>query len=156
LLKASRNYEVALSSSFCPGAFAGFLLLYALLAPIQCLAESTDVANARDILKRGTLEAGIAAGLWQAVDVVHDPPSTNRSAIFVMPKIGIIISDEFNLGLLSGNLEMEVEPQFARFFKPFGAEAVAGVGFLKYNLLSYGQWVGGFNDQVQKVQHDAA
>jgi len=96
---------------------------------------------ARDILKSGTVELGIGAGIWQAVDIGNHPPSTDRRAVFVLPKIGMIVTDEFRAGLLSGNIELGMEPLFARFTKPFAAEAAGGTGVLTYNLLSFGRWV---------------
>jgi lipid A 3-O-deacylase len=97
--------------------------------------------DARDFLKSGTVELGIAAGIWQAVDIGNHPPSTDRRAVFVLPKIGMIVTDEFRAGLLSGNIELGVEPLFARFTKPFAAEAAGGTGVLTYNFLSFGRWV---------------
>jgi len=87
------------------------------------------------------MELGIAAGYWQAVDIGNHPPSTNRSAVFALPKIGIIVTDEIQAAFLSGNIELAVEPFFARFTKPFAAEAAGGMGLLKYNFLSFGRWV---------------
>ena len=97
--------------------------------------------DARDILKSGTIELGIRAGIWQAVDIGNHPPSTDLRAVFVLPKIGMIVTDEFRAGPLSGNIELGMEPLFARFTTPFAAEAAGGTGVLTYNLLSFGRWV---------------
>jgi lipid A 3-O-deacylase len=97
--------------------------------------------SAREILKPGTVELGIAGGFWQAVDFVNNPPSTNRSSVFVLPTIGMIVTDELGAGLLSGNLELAVEPLYAKFTEPFSANAAGGSFVVKYNLLSYGRWV---------------
>lgn len=119
-----------------------FLLVFGiLLAPTRSWADSDPPPDdARDVLKLKTIELGLAAGYWQAVDIGNHPPSTDRSAVFVLPKIGIIVTDAFQAGLLSGNIELAVEPQFARFTKPFAAEAAGATGIIKYNFLSFGRW----------------
>lgn len=118
------------------------MLVCTILNPLSLWAESTSPPDyAREILKSGTVELGLAGGFWQAVDFVNNPPSTDRSAVFVLPKIGMIVTDELRAGFLSGNLELAVEPLFARFTKPFPAEAAGGAWVIKYNLLSFGRWV---------------
>jgi opacity protein-like surface antigen len=109
-----------------------------------CLAESDAPSpNARKILKRGTIELGGIVGFWQALrfplqDSSADP---NRSAIFIMPRVGMVVTDELQAGRLTGNLEVLIEPIFARFTKPFAAEAAGGTLVLKYNFLSFGRWM---------------
>lgn len=113
-----------------------------LLNPLFSWGELTSPpGDAREILKSGTVELGIAGGFWQAVEFVNHPPSTDRSAVFVLPKFGMIVTDELRAGFLSGNLELAVEPLFARVTKPFPAEAAGGAWVIKYNLLSFGRWV---------------
>jgi lipid A 3-O-deacylase len=58
-----------------------------------------------------------------------------------MPRIGMVVSDEVQAGALTGNLEVLVEPFFARFTQPFSAEAAGGAVVFKYNLLSFGRWM---------------
>lgn len=112
------------------------------LTPFSSWAGSTTLpGDARDLLKSGTVELGLAAGFGQAVEFVNHPPSTDRSAVFVLPKIGMVVTEELRAGLLSGNIELAVEPLFARYTKPFPAEAAGGAWVLKYNLLSFGHWV---------------
>jgi len=112
------------------------------LNPLASWGGSTSPpSDAREILKSGTVELGIAGGFWQGVEFLNHAPSTDRSAVFVLPKIGMIVTDELRAGLLSGNLELAVEPLFARFTKPFPAEAAGGAWVIKYNLLSFGRWV---------------
>ena len=109
-----------------------------------CWAESeTRSPDARDILKRGTIEVGGVVGFWQALrfplqDSSADP---NRSAVFIKPRIGVVMTDEIPAGLLTGNLEVLVEPFFTRFTQPFSAEAAGGTLAFKYNLLSFGRWM---------------
>lgn len=107
-----------------------------------CRAESgATFPDAREILKRGTIEAGGTVGFWQALDFPFQEPSANRSGVFIMPRIGMVVTDEVQAGALTGNLEVLVEPFFARFTKPFAAEAAGGALVLKYNLLSFGRWM---------------
>jgi lipid A 3-O-deacylase len=82
-----------------------------------CWAESdTRSPDARDILKRGTIEVGGTVGYWQALKFPHQESSVdpNRSAVFIMPRIGMVVTDEMPAGLLS---------------------------VFKYNLLSFGRWM---------------
>lgn len=126
----------------CLTPYVSVLLCGIFLNPLSSWGESTRPPDeAREILKAGTVELGIVGGFWQAVEFVNHPPSTDRSAVFVLPKIGMIVTDELRAGLLSGNIELAVEPLFARFTKPFPAEAAGGAGVLKYNVLSFGRWV---------------
>jgi lipid A 3-O-deacylase len=107
-----------------------------------CLAESDAPSpNAREILKRGTIELGGIVGFWQALDFPFEGSSANRSAVFIKPRIGVVVTDEIPAGLLTGNLEVLVEPFFARFTQPFSAEAAGGTLVFKYNLLSFGRWM---------------
>ena len=53
----------------------------------------------------------------------------------------MVMTDEIRAGLLTGNLEVLVEPIFARFMQPFSAEAAGGTLVFKYNLLSFGRWM---------------
>ncbi|RPH80531.1 MAG: acyloxyacyl hydrolase [Nitrospiraceae bacterium] len=107
-----------------------------------CWAESeTRSPDAREILKYGTIEAGGTIGYWQALRFHSKEHSTNRSAVFIMPRVGMVVTDEVQAGVLTGNLEVLVEPFFARFTHPFAAEAAGGALVLKYNLLSFGRWM---------------
>jgi lipid A 3-O-deacylase len=109
-----------------------------------CSAESeVPSPRARDILKRGTIEAGGIVGFWQALSFPFQDSSAdpNRSAIFIMPRIGMVVTDEIPAGILTGNLEVLVEPIFAQFTQPFSAEAAGGALVFKYNLLSFGRWM---------------
>jgi hypothetical protein len=139
LITARWWLDRAISKRFCRLAL---ILVWAIpLYPQSSWGESTSLPpDAREILKSGTVELGLSGGYWQAVDFVSHPPSVNRSAAFVLPKIGMIVSDEFRAGLLSGNLELAVEPLFAKFTQPFPAEAAGGSLLVTYNLLSFGRW----------------
>lgn len=128
--------------SNCLNRTVSVLVCGILLNPLSSWGEAASPPDdAREILKSGTIELGIAGGFWQAVKFANHVPSLDRSAVFVLPTIGMIVTDELRAGLLSGNLELAVEPLFARFTKPFPAEAAGGSWVLKYNLLSFGRWV---------------
>ncbi len=53
----------------------------------------------------------------------------------------MVVTDEIQAGLLTGNLEVLAEPFFALFTQPFSAEAAGGILVFKYNLLSFGRWM---------------
>lgn len=97
--------------------------------------------DARDVMTRGTLETGAALGFWQGTTVVGNGPSANRSAAFVLPRVGMVLTDPLGKSWWEGNVELLVEPVFARFTKPFAAEAAGGSFVVKYNFLSFGRWM---------------
>ncbi|TLY30728.1 MAG: acyloxyacyl hydrolase [Nitrospirae bacterium] len=105
------------------------------------LAVSASSEDARDVVKRGTMEVGVATGFWQATTVVGSGPSANRSAVFVLPRAGMVMTDALGSGWWEGNVELLVEPLFARFTKPYAAEVAGGSLVVKYNLLSFGRWM---------------
>lgn len=53
----------------------------------------------------------------------------------------MVVTDPIGAGFLTGNVELLVEPLFARFTQPFAAEAAGGSLVMKYNLLSFGRWM---------------
>lgn len=93
------------------------------------------------MMTKGTVELGGVLGYEQGTTVIGNGPSANRSAVFVMPRAGVVLTDPLGTGWWQGNIEFLVEPVFARFTKPFAAEAVGGAFLLKYNFLSFGRWV---------------
>ncbi|MDX1411387.1 MAG: acyloxyacyl hydrolase [Nitrospirales bacterium] len=97
--------------------------------------------DAREVLQKGTKELGLLVGYWQANGLFADPPSTNRSAIFFLPKWGRIFTDELKAKWFSGNAEFFIEPLAAHFFEPFSASAFGATFNLKYNFLSFGRWI---------------
>lgn len=99
-------------------------------------AESS--LDARERMTRGTIEVGIATGYAQGTTVIGAAPSANRSAVFVLPRVGMVLTDPLGKSWWQGNVELLVEPVFARFTKPFAAEGAGGSFVLKYNLLSFG------------------
>jgi lipid A 3-O-deacylase len=110
-----------------------------LQSPISVAAlESPD---ARDVVKRGTMEVGVATGFWQATTLLGNGRSQNRSAAFVLPRLGLVVTDPLGTGWWQGNVEVLVEPLVARFTQPFAAEAAGGSLVVKYNFLSFGRWM---------------
>lgn len=97
--------------------------------------------EALTIVKRGTIEAGVATGFLQATTAIGGGPSANRSAVLVLPRVGMVLTDPLGTGWWQGNVEVLVEPLFARFVKPFAAEAAGGSLVVQYNFLSFGRWM---------------
>jgi hypothetical protein len=87
------------------------------------------------------MEIGLTAGFWQATTVVGDALSADRSAVFVLPRAGMVLTEPLGSGWWQGNVEVLVEPLFARFTRPFAAEAAGGSLVVKYNFLSFGRWM---------------
>ena len=122
-----------------------FLLLSTLVIVVLWIESSGAVAQssfeARDVMTKGTVELGGALGYAQGTTVVGNGPSANRSAVFVMPRLGMVLTDPLGSSWWQGNVEFVVQPVFARFTRPFAAEAAGGSFLLKYNFLSFGRWV---------------
>jgi hypothetical protein len=110
-----------------------------------CMIGSNATAepffDARERMTRGTIEVGIATGYAQATTAVGAGTSANRAAVFVLPRIGIVLTDPLGSEWYQGNVELLLEPVFARFTKPFAAEAAGGSFVLKYNFHSFGRWM---------------
>jgi lipid A 3-O-deacylase len=102
--------------------------------------SQADSPDARAIVQKGTVEVGLAAGYLQGLEVLTSA-SGNRSAVYVLPRIGWVLTSEMGKGVFVGNLELLVEPLYAHYFKPFGATAAGGSLVLKYNFLSFGRWM---------------
>lgn len=80
-------------------------------------------------------------GYWHAVSAPFHTYSANRSAVFIMPRLGMVVTDELKAGVLTGNLEILLEPLFAQFIQPASAQLAGGSLVFKYNLLSFGRWI---------------
>src|SRR5713101_9234564 len=103
-------------------------------------AQAEDSPQARTIVRAGTIEAGLAAGYLQGNETFTSV-SSNRSALYVLPRIGMVLTPEVGKGFFAGNLELLFEPLYAHYFKPFGASAAGGSFVFKYNFLSFGRWM---------------
>lgn len=113
--------------------------LCVLIPALQVRADSQTI-QARDIVKQGTIEIGLNAGVLQGNDV--GPVNTaNRNAVYVLPRIGMVLSREMGKGLLSGNFELQLEPTYARYWNPFPADLAGGTMVFKYNFLAFGRWM---------------
>ncbi|MGQ0555462.1 MAG: acyloxyacyl hydrolase [Nitrospiraceae bacterium] len=123
------------------GFIGAFLAAWAGLTQ-PCWPQSDNVSpDARAILKRGTIEVGGAVGYWEEFLFPTEAHSASRRAVFIMPKLGVVLTDEMGAGLLSGNLEVLVEPFYSRFQNSFSADMVGASLGMKYNLLSFGRWM---------------
>ena len=97
--------------------------------------------DARTRVTKGTLEYGFLMGYWQGNNIFGNEPSANRSALYILPQLGYVLTDEIGSGGLEGNVELLVEPMAAHYFQPFSASAFGGSLVLKYNFLSFGRWM---------------
>lgn len=104
-------------------------------------ASAAADLEARSRVTKGTLEYGLLLGYWQGNNIFQNAPSANRSALYVLPQLGYVLTDEIGSGGLAGNVELLVEPMAAHYFQPFSASAFGGSLVLKYNFLSFGQWM---------------
>ena len=118
------------------------LVLLAMLSVLS-IVPSTALAefSARDIVRKGTVELGVIGGYWKENSLDGTKPSSDQRAIFVLPQIGMVLTDPIDAGWLTGSLELLVEPLGARYSKPFTAYAFGGSIVLKYNFLSFGRWM---------------
>ena len=103
-------------------------------------AQAEDSPQAHTIVRAGTIEAGLVAGYLQGNETFTSV-SSNRSALYVLPRIGMVLTPEVGKGFFAGNLELLFEPLYAHYFKPFGASAAGGSLVFKYNFLSFGRWM---------------
>src|SRR5207245_8488583 len=113
----------------------------ALFLPTNLQAESPSLEpQARGAVQRGALEVGVMAGYLQGNDTLTSV-SSNRSALYALPRVGVVVTPDIGSGLYAGNLELLVEPLYAHYFKPFGANAAGGSLVFKYNFLGFGRWL---------------
>lgn len=138
--KATRESAVQLCR-FCGALLSVLVLTLAMLESSFSVARAQPSFEARDIMTKGSLELGGAAGYAQATTAVGNASSANRSAVFVMPRVGVVLTDPLGTGWWQGNIEFVVQPVFARFTKPFAAKAAGGSFLIQYNFLSFGRWM---------------
>jgi len=119
---------------------AGAFLLVGTAMACASDAQAGDSPQAHTIVRAGTLEAGLVTGYLQGNDT-FTAVSSNRSALYVLPRIGMVLTPEVGSRFFAGNLELLLEPFDAHYFKPFGASAAGGALVLKYNFLSFGRWM---------------
>ncbi|MDH3503202.1 MAG: acyloxyacyl hydrolase [Nitrospirota bacterium] len=103
-------------------------------------AWGTDL-NARNRVTKGTLEFGLLTGFWQGNNIFGNEPSANRSAVYVLPQLGQVLTGEISSGWTAGNVELLIEPLAAHYYEPFSASAFGGSLVVKYNFLNFGRWM---------------
>jgi hypothetical protein len=92
-------------------------------------------------INKGTVELGFQTGYWQANTGIGNADSGTRSAVFFLPQIGYVLTDELEAGYFSGAWEVFLEPVGAHFIKPFSASLFGGTFNVKYDFLSFGRWM---------------
>ena len=97
--------------------------------------------DARNRVTKGTLEFGFLTGYWQGNNAFGNEPSANRSAVYFLPQLGLVLTDEIGSGWTSGNVEVLLEPLAAHYYQPFSASAFGGSLMVKYNFLDFGRWM---------------
>jgi lipid A 3-O-deacylase len=97
--------------------------------------------DARNRVTKGTLEYGFLTGYWQGSNIFGNAPSTNRSAVYFLPQLGQVLTDEIGSGWAAGNVELLIEPFAAHYYEPFSASAFGGSLVVKYNFLDFGRWM---------------
>lgn len=122
-----------------------FLIVLGGLLFAQAIAASEGLPaspEARSIVQRGVIEVGAVAGYLQGFEVhASGGDSASQNAVYLLPRIGMVITDQLGAGYLTGNVSVMLEPFYASYFQPFGASAAGGALVVKYNFLSFGQWV---------------
>ena len=113
------------------------LILFSLLVALTCVED----IQAGSRVNKGTLEYGLLGGFWQGNNLFGNEPSANRSAIYVLPQIGKVLTNEIGSGWIAGNVELLIEPMAAHYYQPFSASAFGGSLVVKYNFLSFGRWM---------------
>ena len=113
------------------------LMVLMVSLPIRTFAE----VQAEKTISFGTIEFGMQAGYWQAFTGLGNSSNSNRSAVFVLPQIGIVVTDKIALGLFSGAVEVLGEPVVASFHEPFSATLLGFSIVGRYNFLEFGSWM---------------
>ncbi len=120
------------------------LLAWAMCGSMFFLASGAfggEDIRSRRVLSKGTVEYGLLGGFWRGNDVFDNAPSSHRRAIYVMPRLGQVVTDELSSGVVAGNVELLIEPMAAHYYEPFSASAFGGSLVVKYNFLSFGRWM---------------
>jgi len=113
-------------------------VLFSVLCSGVAWGEGIDV---RTRVTKGTLEYGLLGGYWKGNNIFNNAPSSNRRAIYILPQLGQVLTDEIGSGVVAGNVELLLEPMAAHYDEPFSASAFGGSLVLKYNFLSFGRWM---------------
>ncbi len=97
--------------------------------------------DARNRVTKGTHEIGFLAGYLQGNNAFSNESSANRSAVYFLPRLGQVLTDEIGSGWAAGNVELFIEPLAAHYYQPFSASAFGGTLMVKYNFLDFGRWM---------------
>ena len=97
--------------------------------------------DARRRVTKGALEYGLLGGFWKGNNLFQNAPSSNRRAIYILPQLGRVLTDELGSGWMAGNVELLIEPMAAHYYEPFSASAFGGSLVVKYNFLAFGRWM---------------
>ena len=117
------------------------IVCMAIFLPTESQAESPSSGpQARETVQRGALEIGVMGGYLQGSDVLTSV-SSNRSAVYALPRVGVVATPEVGSGFYAGNLELLLEPLYAHYLEPFTATAAGGSVLFKYNFLGFGRWM---------------
>ncbi len=116
------------------------------LAALLCIIFLSGTAwasepDARTRVTKGSYEFGILGGFWQGNNIFGNAVSANRSAVYFLPQLGRVLTEEMGAGWGSGNVELLMEPLAAHYYQPFSASAFGGSLVLKYNFLDFGRWM---------------
>lgn len=119
------------------------LVFILIIYPSLCLfpTQSKAELQARDLIKKGTVEAGLQVGYSQAFTGLGNAESSNRKAIYILPQLGYVFTDELQAHYFSGAFEILIEPVGANYVEPFSASLFGGSLVLRYNLSSFGPWM---------------
>ena len=123
---------------------AWFLPLLYILAISWIGSPGTGWAEieAKQVIKKGTIQLGLQTGYWQANTGIGNADSSNRSAVFFLPQIGYTFTDHvFKDSYFTGAWDIILEPVGAHFIKPFSATLLGTSVVFKYNFLSFGRWM---------------
>jgi lipid A 3-O-deacylase len=111
-----------------------------ILIPALTVQADSQTIQARDIVKQGTIEVGLNAGFLQGNDAIPSSMA-NREATYVLPRIGLVLTRDVGHDRLLGNVELQFEPTYAHYWKPFQADLLGGTVVVKYNFLAFGRWM---------------
>lgn len=146
------GYAAAVGSTSGPGLWE-WCRLYGLLFIVfivvlgtECFAPAIAMSgmsgpDGRSVVQRGAVELGLLGGFWQGNNAFGNAPSANRSAIFALPQVGLVVTDPLSAGYLTGGVTLIIEPLLAHFYEPVSASAFGGSLVFKYSLLSFGRWI---------------
>src|SRR5512140_2055106 len=75
--------------------------------------------EARSIVQRGVIEVGAAVGYLQGIKVQRETgDSGNQGAVYLLPRIGMVVTDQLGSGYLTGNVTLLLEPFYAAYYQP--------------------------------------